>query len=503
MKRISTLILTAMATITAMATDYTDSLLVLVNGEGSKQLATIAVDERDGLYDLNLRNFILMNGDQPMYVGNVQLTGIKPVKKGDAVFLWASQDIAVTEGDAEGVPFWMGPMLGQLPVNLAAVIENGSMRALITLDLMTIMGQKVEVRFSEALIKGQGYHVPNGDFEAWHTSADGYVEPNAWHSFESATGAAAPLAGHHIEKSEDGGMNGTACARIFATSIFGIIANGTMTTGRMNAGAFVADDKSNNAYLDMSKDDVDGNSDPFYVSLTSRPDSLVLWVKFKQGKTNADHPYATVSAVITDGTYYQDPEDKDYSNVVARSANRQIAVTGEQWKRISIPFTYVSETLQPKAILITISTNADAGQGSANDEVFVDDLTLVYNARLASLNVKGFTPDQLEYELEGALNIDALEPVADSRDAYVVKALRETETGQQALITVCAADLSTMTTYVVKAAPSANAIADTQSALRPAAAEYFTLGGQQVATPARGQIYVVRQSDGLTRKVAF
>ena len=40
----------------AQATDYTDKLLVLVNGEGAEQESTISVTEHDGLYDLNLKN---------------------------------------------------------------------------------------------------------------------------------------------------------------------------------------------------------------------------------------------------------------------------------------------------------------------------------------------------------------------------------------------------------------------------------------------------------------
>jgi len=502
MKKTFTIIFALMASFTAMATDFTDKLLVLVNGEGTEQQATISVTEHNGLYDLNLRNFILMNGSEPMPVGNVELTDIEPENSGEAIFLRASQNIIVTEGDAEGVLLWMGPMLGELPVNVTAVIEGNNLRAVITLDLMATMQQMVEVRFGESLVTGRGLHIPNGDFEAWHTTTDSYVEPNAWHSFESASGVLAALAGHHIEKSENG-RNNSVCARIFATSIFGIVANGTMTTGRMNAGAFVATDPQNNAYLDMSTTDVDGNGDPFYVSLTSHPDSLTFWVKFNQGATNANHPYATVSAVITDGTYYQDPEDKEYSNVVAKAANHEIAVTGDEWQRISIPFNYVSDNVEPQAILITISTNADAGQGSDKDEVLIDDLTLVYNARLTSLNVEGFRPDTFDYEQDKAITLESLAPVADSRDAYILKSVKETENGQQAEITVFAADLRSSCTYTVTSTNGSDGIVNHVSTGNAASPTYFTLGGQQVKSPTPGSIYLVRKPNALTVKVRY
>ena len=484
----------AVGTLAAQATDYTDKLLVLVNGEGSDQSATISVNEHDGVYDLKLKNFVLMNGDSPMPVGNVELTNIVPEQAGNAIFLRAAQNITVTEGDAEGVAFWMGPMLGELPVEIVAVLENGGLRALINLDLMSLMQQIVEVRFGDALVTGRGYHIPNGDFEAWHTSADIYVEPNAWHSFESASGMLAPLAGHHIDKSENG-IGGSACARIFATSIFGIVANGTMTTGRMNAGSMVATDAVNNAYMDMSLTDVDGNGDPFYVPLTSRPDSLVLWVQFKQGTPSAAHPYATVSAAITDGTYYQDPEDKDYSNVVAKAKNAEIATTGGQWRRLSLPFVYTESNLTPKAIMVTVSTNADAGQGSADDEVLVDNISLVYNNRLSELNVVGFEADKFDYTQAGTPDLDNLVAQANGQGAYVLKSLESGDEGQRAVITVFAGDLLSRSVYTINYDGVFNGISELAAPSAEGTVSY-QLDGRQARTLRHGQVYIVRQADG-------
>lgn len=438
----------AAATVTAHATDYTGEILVLVNGEGSTQQATISVSEHDGLYDLNLKNFILMNGNEPTPVGNVELKDIVPETAGNAIFLRANQNITVTGGDQPGVLFWMGPMLGELFVNITAVLTDDGLRALIDLDLTQTLGQVINVSFGDALVSGTGYHVPNGDFEDWHTSTGNYVEPNAWHSFESASGALASLAGHHIEKSDEG-RGGTACARIYATSIFGIVANGTMTTGRMNAGAMFATDYANHAYIDMSQTELDGNGDPYYVALNSCPDSLVLWMQFTQGKANSDHPYATVSAAITDGTRYQEPEDKTYSNVVARAVNNKIAVTGKEWQRVSIPFVYTGIAAQPKAIMITVSTNADPGQGSAGDEVLVDDLALVYNSRLAALSVDGFSPDVFEYTTDKHIDTaaDGFVCEAGGKGTYVLT--KDNKDEGKIVIDVFAADLRSHSTYTV------------------------------------------------------
>ncbi len=497
MKRIVFLLMVAATSMAAHATDYTDQLLVLVNGEGAMQQATISVNEHNGLYDLNLKNFVLMNGDQPMPVGNVELKNIVPEAAGDAIFLRANQNITVTDGDLPDVLFWMGPMLGELPVQVTAVLSGDRLRALIDLDLWQMLGQIVNVCFGEALVSGTGYHIPNGDFEAWHTSTGDYMEPNAWHSFESASGMLAALAGHHLEKS-DNGRNGSACARIYATSIFGIVANGTMTTGRMNAGSMVASDPANHAYIDMSQTDLDGNGDPFYVALNSRPDSLVLWVQFHQGTANSDHPYATVSAAITDGTRYQDPEDQAYDNVVARAANNKIAVTGDEWHRISIPFVYTGSSVQPRAIMVTVSTNADPGQGSNGDEVLIDDLTLVYNSRLASLAVDGFQPNIFNYEVPTAINADNLVAEANGQGAYVLKSVVDEGDTEKVIIDVFAADLRSQSTYTVSYRKDTNGIELPNSA---PTTHYYNIKGQRIDQPQKGQLVIVRQANGRVLKI--
>ncbi len=485
--------------VTAQATDYTDKLLVLVNGVGNEQDATISVNEHDGLYDLKLKNFALVSEGTHIYVGNVEVTDIKPQTLGNAIILHVARIITISEGDVEGVDFWMGPMLGELPVEITAVIEDGKAKARIGLNLMdTDLHQIIDVRFGSAIVKGTGYHIPNGGFEDWHTSKDGNEEPNVWHSFGSASGTWASLAGKHIEKS-DKGRNESTCARIYSTDAVFAIANGTMTTGRLNAGSMSAANNANNAYLDMSKNDKDGNGDPFYVTLNSHPDSLVLYVQFKQGTTNSDHPYATVSAVITDGTYYQDPEDKEYKNVVAKAKNNKIAVTNGNWERISIPFEYTTNNVDPKAILVTISTNADAGKGSSGDEVLVDDLTLVYNDKLSSLNVEGFDPNKFEYEVK-ELNADNLNPVADSRDAIILQSIEETDTTKSAVITVLAADMRSSNTYKVTV-KNTSGIKQTTATTKSTSVTRYGIDGRRVNQARKGQVIIIKQADGKTVKV--
>lgn len=486
-----------------LAKDYTDTLLVQVNGVGGGTKATVTVNEHDGLYDLNLRNFILEDETTRLAVGNVEISNIEPQTKDNKTFLIVSRDITISPGDLEGET-WYGPMLGTLPVDVTAVLEGDELQALINLNLMSTLQQIIEVRFGSKLVNGNSFHIPNGGFEAWHKSSGSYQEPNAWHSFESATGNLASSAGHHIEKS-DKGRNESTCARIYAKTVtfLGIpvaVANGTMTTGRMNAGSTSADNPANNAYIDMSQTDKDGNGDPFYVSLTSRPDSLVMYLQYNQGKSNSDY-HATVSAVITDGTYYQDPEDKTYTNIVAKAKNNEIAATNGNWERIAIPFVYEDNNAKPKAILVTISTNAKAGTGNDGDEVLVDDITLVYNSKLSSLNVSGFEPDKFEYEVD-ELNTETLNPVVDGKAAFVVQRTEETEEAKTAFITVVSADMRGSKTYKVTAKKDTNGIQKPEMVLPDQSpVTSYGIDGRPVNHAQKGQIIIVRQADGKTVKV--
>ena len=227
-------------------------------------------------------------------------------------------------------------------------------------------------------------NIKNGGFEDWGVDADvpasQAVEPRYWHSFTSAYGDYQGLAGNHCFKSTDA-HSGEYCAMVVATKveIFGIvlaIANGTMTTGRLKAGATDAGDTENHSEVDMSKTETDRNGDPFYQTLEARPDSIAFWVKFSTGKAGT---CANMSAFITDGTYFQAPPDKTYNNIVGKAENTNIAACSE-WKRISVPFTYADNGLEPKAIMLTFSTCATPGGGNGDEVLLVDDVELIYKS---------------------------------------------------------------------------------------------------------------------------
>ena len=267
-----------------------------------------------------------------------------------------------------------------------------------------LQAQSVAIDFSQY----QGSQIPNSDFETWKDD-DGNEkkEPRYWHSFESASGTWASLASGRISSSKTC-IGGSYSCQLKASSLFGKIANGTVTTGQLNAGSTSAEDLSNHASLDISRTDKDKYGDLFYSILTKRPVALSVWVKFTQGTAQTDHPYATVSAAITNGNYYQEPTaDKDSSMVIGYAQDKKIASNGGEWQHLYIPFSYDFENFnhedEPQAIMVTFSTNADPGQGSSGDVLLIDDLELVYTLTV-NIPEYGYWPftniPQINYTLE-------------------------------------------------------------------------------------------------------
>jgi len=225
----------------------------------------------------------------------------------------------------------------------------------------------------------------NGGFEDWgnyDVNSTSAAEPRYWHSFSSASGPLASLSGDHCFISTDHHSGKYSAAIKACKVLFGVVANGTMTTGRLNAGAPKADNPANHAELDINKKDGNGNpykdnsGDPFYQILESRPDYISFWAKFSTGLAGTN---ANMSAYITDGTYYQAPEDKDktYNNKIGWAEFPSIVPCSE-WTHFVVPFEYANTDKKPKAILLTFSTSVTPGGGDGSEVLLVDDVELIY-----------------------------------------------------------------------------------------------------------------------------
>lgn len=496
MKKFFTLLMAAMSCMAASAKDYTDQLTVNF-GVATTSTNTISLDRNEnGTLSLVLHDFSF--GE--MSIGDVQVDNISESQTA------AGRSVFYKNGTVS-VSLYGSPI--DLPLEVAGYDLGDRLYAKIFINLF---GQVIDCTF------GQGFQFMNGGFENYEIDENAevkypfHVEPYNWHGFESADGVLADFVSGtpHTFISEEHAPGSTGKYSVMLTSVDMLlaIANGTLTTGRLQAGAVSADDPKNNAYLDMSKEDVDNYGAPFYQYMDGTPDSLAVWVKFVQGTPQEAHPYATISTAITDGTYYQEPCDKEYTNIFGVARDNKIATNNGEWQRLVIPFDYDSykqNGVEGKAIFATISTNADPGCGSA-DSLYVDDIQLIYNNGVKSISFNGNTQeitDQSNVAVTFAgsnekVSFDDITVTTTSNSFAFPVSESEEEGNVVYTYAVLSNDLSNIIPVRV-AISNATGIHGVTSSENKTQTIY-DINGQRVQTMQPGQVYIVKDANG-THKV--
>ena len=216
-----------------------------------------------------------------------------------------------------------------------------------------------------------GQQIDNGSMENWDHLGSNDEEPSNWNSFMNASGGLSLFASKQVGQSTDirSGASGMYSARVFSKSTIGIIANGNLTLGRINMGSSTPSSTSNYNYT------VTGNSD-FSQQLNSTPDSIVFWVKYNNSSSS---DLARIKAIIHDDYDYVDPMTSESEQHVVADAALNFESTNGSWVRKSVPFDYVGPSTTPEYILVTFTTNMIPGGGSNGDEIFIDDVELIYS----------------------------------------------------------------------------------------------------------------------------
>lgn len=268
------------------------------------------------------------------------------------------------------------------------------------------------------------YQLPNSDFESdfvvAYTKRSGlgnkwsqykythWYEPLHWHGYATAelaglvaTVASGTRTNDKLKQVNSDRDNGGKCVCITSDSpMINVVGNGVMTTGRIYAGGPSTESNDNYNYSrpgntdtkNSSYQDGENKNSDFFQTFTGKPDVMTVWVKFiaAQATQTSEAPYATVNAVIHDATEYRDPEKTgtDYSkHKVAQAQNTTIANYG-QWHQLSVPFDYDDtkyKSKDPQYILVTFSTNAKPGGGTSGDQLYIDDIAMVYYNDLKTL----------------------------------------------------------------------------------------------------------------------
>lgn len=223
--------------------------------------------------------------------------------------------------------------------------------------------------------------IGNGDFEDWRGVTSSNHAPDNWNSFETGEGQYAGLSSaQQVKMVEDHrpGSNGFYCANIYSRSVLGIVAQGNLTTGCINAGATSASNKAN---YNFSK-----TSDPKKSETLSKvPTAIRFWAKFVPAAVNAQHPNAHMEAVVHDNTNYITYSSPSYESAAEKAhviakARKDFPTTNGEWVEFTAPFELTGNAADGQLyIIVNLATNADPGQGQSGDQLYIDDVELLYD----------------------------------------------------------------------------------------------------------------------------
>ena len=180
------------------------------------------------------------------------------------------------------------------------------------------------------------------------------------------------------------GSSGTKSVRLIPKSVLFVTANGSLTNGRMHAAGMSAGSGDNYHYTQRAQS-------AFNTPITQVPDSLTIWVCFRSQSTSHK---AQVKAVIHGDADYKIKADgtEDPANMHVATADQRFTRTAANggaynWTRLSIPFVNNGPCTDVRYILFMATTNESPGTGSTNDDLFLDDVLLIYNPTLTMGNL--------------------------------------------------------------------------------------------------------------------
>lgn len=132
------------------AKTYSDNLVITINDESTEPIPAdvLVTDNGDGTINFALKNFCLIAGDNAIPVGNIAIDNLQLQDGEDGLKTFTyNGPLTITEGDLEGVDTWLGPMLGELPLELSGKLSEDKLYVAIGLDLVDMLGQVVYVQF--------------------------------------------------------------------------------------------------------------------------------------------------------------------------------------------------------------------------------------------------------------------------------------------------------------------------------------------------------------------
>ena len=165
------------------AKDYTEKIAVTLDGTPFPDAtSTITVTKyEDGTCDFTLPNFMLVDGENAMPVGTINLKGVTMTEAEGYTQIGTTQSIVIAPGNMEGVAEedWLGPMLGEVPIVLEGKLTDTELYATISISFM---GMEIGVTVGEDPQTGIGEvaAAKNNDKAVYNLS--GVRVANAWNN---------------------------------------------------------------------------------------------------------------------------------------------------------------------------------------------------------------------------------------------------------------------------------------------------------------------------------
>ena len=148
MKKIIAMLAAVCCSMALSATSYMCHLKVVINDVATEQdQVQVDVTQQNGTYSLNLKNFCLVADGVTMPVGNISVSGVEGVNEFGYTTITFNAPINITPGDDPNYSEsdWIGPMLGDVPIDLTARFIGTALSANIDINMMDMLGQVINV----------------------------------------------------------------------------------------------------------------------------------------------------------------------------------------------------------------------------------------------------------------------------------------------------------------------------------------------------------------------
>ena len=131
---------------------YTDQLIITINGTSSDPKTTdvTVIDNGDGTIDFEMKNFFMVQEGNYIPVGNIYIENLLVTEGDDGLqHITFDAPMVIQPGDMEGIAEsdWIGPLFGEIPLNLRGKMNDEKFYAIINIDLQETLGQYLVVQF--------------------------------------------------------------------------------------------------------------------------------------------------------------------------------------------------------------------------------------------------------------------------------------------------------------------------------------------------------------------